>query len=92
MRFSFAKEARVLGFEQIEKAYKISTRGPYGFQYMTEPLFAARVIVLSQDEELICSVQTQLRSMLFHFVWSKLYTVTFFIIKSIYYQGIKYGL
>lgn len=89
---SNSKEARVLGFEQIEKGYKISPRGPYEFQYMTEPLFAAWVIVMSQDEELIRSVQAPLRKMLVHYDWSKLYFSTFFICESIYYEGIKYGL
>lgn len=89
---SNSREARTLGFEQIELGYKMSPRGPYEFNYMTEPLFAAWVIVLSQDEELILSVSEQLRRMLTHYEWSRLYTATFFICELVYYEGVKNGL
>lgn len=84
-----SKEARLLGFEQVNLARKISPRAPYEFDFMTEPLFAAWVIVLSNDDELIRSVSPQLKNLLMHYDWSKLNTVTFFISELIYYEGLS---
>ena len=86
---SNSEEARILGFEQVNFARKISPLARYEFDFMTEPLFAAWVIVLSNDDELIRSVSPQLKNLLIHYNWSKLNTVTFFISELIYYEWIK---
>lgn len=85
-----SKEAREVGFEQIYKSYESSPREKYEFTYMTEPLFAAWVIVLSGDKEIIKSVEPDIRQLLTHYNWSELYTAPFFVTQSIYYLGIKY--
>ncbi|QHV94558.1 hypothetical protein [Spirosoma endbachense] len=85
-------EARKLGLEQVEEGYKLSPRNRYEFDYMTEPLFAAWVIVLSDDKNLIQSVSQDLRQLLTHYDWSTIYTVPFFIAESVYFEGLKYGM
>lgn len=85
-------EARKLGLEQVEEGYKLSPRNRYEFDYMTEPLFAAWVIVMSDDKTLIQSVSQDLRQLLTHYDWSTIYTVPFFIAESVYFEGLKHGI
>lgn len=86
------QEARVLGLDQVHYGYLISPAGPYEFDYMTEPLFAAWVIVLSGEEKLVESLLPDLRKALTHYRWSSIHHATIFIAEAVYYEGLDYGL
>lgn len=84
------REARKLGLEQVEEGYKLSPANRYEYEYMTEPLFAAWVMVMSGDQKLIRDAMPDIKQLLTHYNWSVLHTAPFFIVESIYFEALKY--
>lgn len=84
-------EARKLGLEQVYYVYNFSPRNRLEFDYMTEPLFAAWVISLSQEKELIALMLPEIREALTYYDWSGVYHATMFIAESVYFESLPYG-
>lgn len=70
---------------------RISPRRGMEASHMREPLFAAWVVVLSGNREIMAQVGPNMRQAILHFQWTDLYTSLFFITVNVYYQGISYG-
>jgi len=51
-----------------------------------EPLFAAWITALSNNDDLITKYFADIEGILNHYHWSKLYTSTFFVAECVYYQ------
>ncbi|MFO1448772.1 MAG: hypothetical protein U1F61_11510 [Opitutaceae bacterium] len=69
--------------------------GPWGRQSprfameslrLRDPLFAAWVVTLSGNAEIVAPVRGQIRGALTHFAWDRLYTSTFFMAECVYWQ------
>lgn len=89
---SDAWDARQLAMQQVEWGYEVSPRGPYEFSLMTEPLYAAWVIVASGDHALIRSNRQLIEQVLLHYDWSRLYTVPFVIVEAVVHTAALAGM
>ncbi|SFZ85515.1 hypothetical protein SAMN02983003_2680 [Devosia enhydra] len=87
-----AWDARQLAMQQVEWGYEVSPRGPYEFGLVTEPIFAAWVIVASGDRAFIKSQRRLIEAVLLHYDWSRLYTVPFVIVETIAHTAALSGL
>ena len=59
---------------------------------MHEPLFAAWIVLLSDDREVIAEARDDIRAALTHYDWKRLNFSTFFAAECAYYEGVPYGL
>ena len=75
--------------KQVHWGYEVSPRGPYEFGLMTEPVYATWVIVASGDRAFIRSQRGLIESVLMHYDWSRLYTVPFVIVETIYHTALQ---
>lgn len=87
-----AWDARQLAMQQVHWGYEVSPRGPYEFSLVTEPIYSAWVIVASGDIEFIRSQRELIESVLLHYDWSRLYTVPFVIVETVYHTAVLAGL
>lgn len=87
-----AWDARQLAMKQVHWGYEVSPRGPYEFGLMTEPVYATWVIVASGDRAFIRSQRGLIESVLMHYDWSRLFTVPFVIVETIYHTALLAGL
>lgn len=79
-------EAVELGTLQYRSWNKISPRRKAEAEQMRDPLFAAWIVSLSGDKELIAESREATRDALVHFEWNRLYTSFFFMAESVYWQ------
>ena len=79
---------------ELGRAQKGDT-GPWGLQsprfsaesvFLRDPLFAAWVVALSGNSEVIASVRGEIRGALTHFQWNQIYTSPFFMAENVYWQ------
>lgn len=70
----------------------ISPAKGYEARYAREPLFAAWIVLLSGDSDLIASARDDIRAALLHYDWTKLNFSTFFAAECVYFEGAPYGL
>ncbi len=77
---------------QVREWNKRSPKRRSENESMREPLFAAWIVTLSGNEELIQHNRNVIRAALKHYEWSKLNTSLFFIAENVYYEGLKRGL
>lgn len=87
-----AWDARQLAMQQVHWGYEVSPRGPYEFSFVTEPIYAAWVIVASGDYPFIRSQRELIESVLLHYDWSRLFTVPFVIVETVYHTAVLAGL
>lgn len=89
---SDAWDARQLAMQQVHWGYEVSPRGPYEFSLVTEPIYAAWVIVASGDRAFVRSQRELIESVLLHYDWSRLYTVPFVVVEAVYHTAVLAGL
>ena len=70
----------------------LSPRKGYEAYNVREPLFAAWIVLLSDDRELIAAAKDDIRAALTHYDWTKLDFATFFAAECAYFEGVPYGL
>jgi hypothetical protein len=87
-----AWDARQLAMQQVEWGYQVSPRGPYEFSLVTEPLYAAWVIVASGDRAFIRSQRQLIEQALLHYDWTRLYTVPFVIVEAVSHTAALAGM
>lgn len=79
-------EAIALARSQLPLWAAHSPRGPWEDDTVREPLFAAWVIALSGNPELIGRYRDRIVALLSRYDWRRLYTSTFFIAVNLHYE------
>lgn len=63
-------------------------RSPYEDDTVREPLFAAWIVLLAGDRDLLEKHRATIQAMLRRYDWSRLYTSTFFIAVNVFHEGL----
>lgn len=79
-------EAIALARSQLPLWAAHSPRGPWEDDSVREPLFAAWVIALSGNPEVIGRYRDRIMALLSRYDWRRLYTSTFFIAVNLHYE------
>lgn len=72
--------------EQVKPWSKMSPARLYEDKFVREPLFAAWIVALTGDTELIKKYEPVLKDILLHYDWKKLYMSRFFVAIPLYYE------
>lgn len=83
------KEAIKLGIYQYQPWKKLSPRRIYENDYMRDPLFAAYVIFLSDNQAAIAEAAPEFAQMMKQYPWDQLYSVCFFMAENAYWASVK---
>lgn len=81
-------EAVTLATLQYREWNRQSPRRLAEAEKMRDPLFAAWVVVLSGNPDVISPVLSQIEDALRHYRWDRLYTCLFFMSENIYWQAL----
>ncbi|WP_138994515.1 hypothetical protein [Larkinella sp. C7] len=76
-----------VALQQVREWNKLSPARGYEDKHMREPLFACWVVLLSGNKELVARYQPELKRMLKHYDWKRLYTSRFFVVIPAYYEA-----
>jgi len=79
-------EAHALARRQISAWLRKAPRRYPESMYMRDPLFAAWIVVLSGDADLIAAARHDIQGALTHFRWERLHTSCFFMAECVYWQ------
>lgn len=79
-------EAIALARRQLMLWAEHNPRSPYEDDTVREPLFAAWIVLLSGDADLIAAHTARIRELLGQYEWSGLYTATFFVAVNAHYE------
>jgi hypothetical protein len=70
---------------QVREWHKQSPRKVYESDNVRDPLFAAWIVALSGDRDLIAKSQQEIREALCHYQWDRMHTAHFFMAECVYY-------
>jgi hypothetical protein len=82
-------EAIALGRSQLPLWAEHNPRSPWEDDTMREPLFAAWMILLSNDDTLLTANRPRIQEMLDQYEWSGLFTASFFIAVNCSYESYR---
>lgn len=80
------EEAVALAERQLARQAQASPRLPYEHHFVREPMFAAWVVSLCPEQELVAPHREAIMAMLRHFDYRRLHVATFFAGEAAYYQ------
>lgn len=80
------QDAVDLAMEQVKIINEASPQSQQEKRYVRWPLFAAWIVLMSEDEDLIAEYLPVIRSALMHYSWDKLRHADFFVGENIFYS------
>ena len=83
------EQAIALARRQLALWAEHNPRSPYEDDTVREPLFAAWIVLLSGDAELISAQLPRIRTMVGQYDWSGLFTSTFFVTVNLHYEAAR---
>lgn len=75
-----------LAMEQVKILNAASPQSQLEKRYMMWPLFAAWIVLMSEDDHLISGARSEIRSALLYYHWEKLHQSEFFVGENIFYS------